>query len=82
MDNPYKVGDRVLASRAQDGENHEDANVVDAYSLLIGGEELPMVVVAFTDGDRAWLKADGADVMPAPEEDDEAAEEGETRDGS
>jgi hypothetical protein len=78
MDNPYKVGDRVLASRAQDGENHEDATVVDAYSLIIGGEERPMVVVAFRDGDRAWLEASSADVMPAPEEDEEAAEGGES----
>jgi hypothetical protein len=76
MDNPYKVGDRVLASRAQDGENHEDAKVVDAYSLIIGGEERPMVVVEFPDGPRAWVTANGPDVMPAPEADDEA-EEGE-----
>ena len=33
MINPYKVGDTVLAARAEDGQNHEEAQVIDAYSL-------------------------------------------------
>jgi len=67
MENPYKVGDRVLASRAQDGENHEEATVVDAYSLIIGGDESPMVCVSFDDGERVYLRPDGPDVQPLPE---------------
>lgn len=67
MINPYKVGDSVLASRAEDGQNHEEAQVVDAYSLIIGEEERPMVVVEFGDGQRAYLRADGPEVRPAPE---------------
>lgn len=66
MINPYKVGDEVLASRAEDGENHEPATVVDAYSLIMGDEERPMVCVAFPDGQRVFLRAGGADVRPAP----------------
>ena len=34
-DRRYFVGERVLVSRAQDGENHEEATVVDFYELLI-----------------------------------------------
>jgi hypothetical protein len=72
MEIPYKVGDRVLASRAQDGENHEEASVVDAYSLIIGGDEQPMVCVLFDDGERVYLRPDGPDVQPMPEPEDEA----------
>ena len=72
--NPYKLDDKVLASREQDGTGHEDGVVVDVYSILIGGDEQPMVVVEFPDEKRVWLKADGPDVMPAPEE--EADDEG------
>jgi hypothetical protein len=67
MDNPYRVGDGVLASRAEDGENHEDAQVVDAYSLIIGDEERPMVCVEFGDGHRSYLRAAGPDVLPRGE---------------
>jgi len=73
--NPYKLGDMVLASRAQDGANHEEGTVVDAYSLLIASDEIPMVVVEFPDEKRVWLNAEGPDVMPKPEEEDEDAEE-------
>jgi hypothetical protein len=74
IQNPYAVGDRVLASRAEDGENHEEVKVVDAYNLIIGGDESAMVVVEFGDGHRAYLKADGPDVrpLPAPEEEEPA----------
>jgi len=67
IQNPYAVGDRVLASRAEDGENHEEAKVVDAYGLIIGGDESAMVVVEFADGQRSYLRADGPDVRPLPE---------------
>jgi hypothetical protein len=78
IQNPYAVGDRVLASRAEDGENHEEAKVVDAYGLIIGGDEWPMVAVEFGDGRRSYLRADGADIRPLPEpEEDEAAPGGE-----
>jgi hypothetical protein len=69
--NPYTVGDAVLASRAQDGTNHEEAKVVDAYSLLMSGDEVLMVVVEFPDEQRVWLKAESDDVIPIPEEEDE-----------
>jgi hypothetical protein len=65
--NPYRVGDAVLALRGTDGEGHEPGTVVDAYSLIIGSDERPMVVVEFADGQRAYLQADGADVRPAEE---------------
>jgi hypothetical protein len=67
IENPYAVGDCVLASRSQDGENHEEAEVVDAYSLIMSGDEWPMVCVKFADGQRAYLKALGPDVRPLPE---------------
>ncbi len=74
----YKVGDRVLASRAQDGENHEEGTVVDAHSLIIGDETRPIVVVEFEDGQRVYLTATGPDVLPVVSEEDEPeAEDGE-----
>jgi hypothetical protein len=77
IQNPFSVGDEVLASRAQDGENHEPAKVVDAYSLIMGGDETPMVVVQFPEGDRAYLRADGPDVRPADPEPEAGEGEGE-----
>lgn len=78
MTNPYKVGDSVLASRSEDGENHEPGTVVDSYSLIIGEEERPMVCVAFADGARVYLRADGPDVRPVEDEGEEpGAGEGE-----
>jgi len=77
IQNPYAVGDRVLASRAEDGENHEEAKVVDAYGLIIGGDEWPMVAVEFGDGQRSYVRADGPDVRPLREpEEAEAAPDG------
>ena len=71
IENPYSVGDTVLASRSEDGENHEEAKVVDAYSIIIGGDERPMICVAFADGQRVYLQSDGPDVRPfeEPQED-------------
>jgi hypothetical protein len=75
----YKVGDRVLASRAQDGENHEEATVIDAYTLLIGDEVRPTVRVKFEDGELVFLTATEPDVRPVEAE--EAEETEETGDG-
>ena len=77
MINPYAVGDTVLASRAEDGENHEEAKVVDSYSLIIGEEERPMVCVEFADGQRSYLRSDGPDVLPPPADEGAAADGGE-----
>jgi hypothetical protein len=78
----FNVGDQVLASRDESGENHEQGSVVDSYELLIGEERRPMVVVEFEDGERRYLTATAPNVLPvAPEEEageEEAAEGGET----
>jgi len=73
IENPYAVGDTVLASRSEDGENHEEAKVVDAYSLIMGGDEHPMVCVEFQDGTRAYLRPDGPDVRPFEEPEEQGA---------
>ena len=70
--NPYKVGDRVLAARAQDGENHEEGQVVDAYNLIIAEETRPMVVVEFEDGKREWFTATEPHILPVPAEEEDA----------
>ena len=71
------IGERVLVSRAQDGENHEEATVVDYYVLLIQGDQTPSVVVDFDDGERLYLSAMEPNVKRIPEDepDLEAAEE-------
>jgi hypothetical protein len=73
MISPYKVGDTVLASRAEDGQNHEEAQVVDVYSLIIGEEERPMVCVLFPDGQRSYLRSDSPNVLAPPEPEAEGA---------
>src|SRR5262249_26329866 len=71
-DRRYFVGERVMVSRAQGGENHEEATVVDFYELLIEGDKLPSVVVDFDDGERLYLTAREPNVMPIdPDADDE-----------
>jgi hypothetical protein len=71
-DRRYFVGERVMVSRAQDGENHEEATVVDFYELLIEGDKLPSVVVDFDDGERLYLTAREPNVMPIdPDEADD-----------
>jgi hypothetical protein len=70
-DRRYFVGERVLISRAQDGENHEEATVVDFYELLIEGDKLPSVVVDFDDGERLYLTAREPNVLPIDPDDDE-----------
>ena len=71
----YFVGERVLVSRAQDGENHEEATVVDFYELLIEGDKIPSAVVDFDDGERLYLTAREPNLLPIdleePELDDD-----------
>jgi hypothetical protein len=74
----YQVGDRVLASRAQDGENHEEGTVVDAHTLLIGEETRPIVVVEFDDGKREYFTATEPDILPVPAEEEAEDVEPET----
>ena len=71
----YMVGERVLVSRAQDGENHEEATVIDYYELLLEGSSIPSVVVDFDDGARLYLPAREPDVLPVPSEDDAGGED-------
>jgi hypothetical protein len=65
----YVVGEKVLVSRAEDGENHEEASVVDFYELVIGDEKRPMVVVDLPDGERKWLTAAAPNVLAIDEPD-------------
>jgi hypothetical protein len=82
-DRRYMVGERVLVSRAENGEDHEEATVVDFYELLINKESIPSVVVDFDDGERKYMTAKEPNVMPFDEdqepewedEDDEAEDE-------
>jgi hypothetical protein len=73
----YNVGDRVLASRAQDGENHEEGRVVDAHTLLIAEETRPIVVVEFEDGKREYFTATEPNVLPVVSEEETEGEEAE-----
>jgi hypothetical protein len=72
----YEVGDRVLASRAETGEDHELGEVVDSYELLIGSDERrPIIVVQFEDGERKYMTAATPNVLPV-ELDEEDLHEG------
>ena len=71
----YSVGDRVLASRDESGENHEPADVIDSYELIIGEQRRPVVVVEFEDGERKYMTAATPNVLPFDEEEPEPAEE-------
>ena len=64
------VGERVLVSRAENGEDHEEATVVDFYELLINKESIPSVVVDFDDGERKYLTAKEPNVMPLDEDEE------------
>ena len=69
----YSVGDKVLVSRAETGEDHEPGVVIDSYELIIGEERKPMVVVEFEDGERKYMTATTPNVLPVYEEEDEEA---------
>src|SRR4051794_36658688 len=75
----YSVGDKVDASRAENGEDHERAVVIDSYELLIGEERRPMVVVEFGDGERKYMTAATPNVLPVYEEDEAAEPEAEAQ---
>ena len=64
------VGERVLASRAETGADHEEATVVDFYELLINKESIPSVVVDFDDGERKYMTAKEPNVMPFDEDEE------------
>jgi hypothetical protein len=68
-DRRFMVGERVLASRDQSGENHEEATVSDFYELLIEEDKIPQVVVDFDDGQRVWMTATEPNVLPIEEDD-------------
>jgi hypothetical protein len=70
-DRRYIVGERVLASRAEDGRNHEEATVVDYYVLLTEGDSIPSIVVDFDDGERKYMTAREPDIVPVPEEEED-----------
>ncbi len=70
------VGELIRVSRAQDGEGHEDATVLDFYELLVGGQEpIPTVAVEFDDGYQLTLTARPPDVLPADEDEDDDEDE-------
>jgi hypothetical protein len=74
----FSVGDKVLASRDESGEDHEPATVVDSYELIIGDDRRPMVTVEFEDGERKYMKATLPNVMRVePEEGEEEEPEAE-----
>src|SRR5262245_28161648 len=68
----YSVGDKVDVSRAETGEDHERAVVIDSYELIIGEDRRPMVVVEFDDGERKYMTAATPNVLPVYEEEAEA----------
>ena len=75
----FSVGDRVLASRHETGDDHEPGVVVDSYELIIGDDKRPAIVVEFEDGARKYMTAATPNVLPAePEEVEPAEEEGGT----
>lgn len=66
------VGERVLVSRAQDGQNHEEATVTDFYEILMSGQPpIPTAVVDFDDGQRLYITARAPDFLPMDEEEDD-----------
>jgi hypothetical protein len=73
----FEVGDTALVSRAQNGQDHEEATVIDVYELLIAEDRIPMIVVDFDDGERLWIRAEEPDVLVIEPEQEEAAEESE-----
>ena len=71
----FSVGDQVLASRDESGENHEQGEVVDSYELIMGDERRPMVVVQFEDGERKYMTAKPPNVLAVAAEADGAEEQ-------
>jgi hypothetical protein len=67
-DRRYLVGERVLVSRAEDGDNHEEATVVDHNERLIYDDSIPSID---GDGERKYLTAGGPNVLELPAEDED-----------
>src|SRR3954471_5429008 len=78
--NRFFVGERVRVSRAQDGQNHEEATVVDYYVLLVEGSSSPSVVVDFDDAERVYLPAREPNVLPLEVEEESEWEDEEEGD--
>jgi hypothetical protein len=76
----YSIGDKVLASRDESGENHEPGEVVDAYELLIGEDRQEMVVVEFEDGERKYMTAKTPNVLRVEEEEGDEGDDAEAED--
>ena len=70
----YSIGDKVLVSRDETGENHELGNVVDSYELIIGNEHRPTIVVEFEDGERKYVTATTPNVLPVEPDENESEE--------
>jgi hypothetical protein len=70
----YEVGDKVLASRDETGEDHEPGVVIDSYEVIMGEQRRPIVVVEFEDGERKYMTATTPNVLPVEEEEEEAEE--------
>ena len=70
----YSVGDKVDVSRAENGEDHERAVVIDSYELMIGEERRPTVVVEFADGERKYMTATTPNVLPVYEDEEEESD--------
>ena len=77
----YSVGDKVLVSRDESGEDHEHGVVIDSYELIIGEERKPMVVVEFEDGERKYMTAATPNVLPVVEDDEDEEARGRGRAG-
>jgi hypothetical protein len=71
---PFSIGDKVLASRNETGDDHELATVVDSYELIIGEDRRPMVTLEFEDGERKYMKATPPNVLYVEPEEEEVAE--------
>ena len=65
----FSVGDKVLVSRDETGDDHEPGVVIDSYELIIGEASAPTVVVEFEDGERKYMTAATPNVLPVEPED-------------
>jgi hypothetical protein len=68
----FNVGDKVLASRNETGDDHEPGVVIDSYELIIGEDKRPAVVIEFEDGERKYMTAATPNVLAVEPEEDEA----------
>jgi len=73
--NRYSIGDKVLVSPDESGENHVPGTVVDSYELIIGEDRRPVIVVELEDGERKYMTAETPNVLPVEPEEDDAEEE-------